>query len=304
MTDDADAPTRPDDARAADGGTTTTTATATVGATASTGRSGGLSRVVDFAVREYRVVFRSGWPVGLALAFALLSVGVVTFGRTSVGGGGVRPVVLSLTELGVYLVPLAALAFGYGAVVEPRERGTLDVLLALPVPRVAVAVGVYLGRAVALAAALVVGLGAGGLALFRFGGGAGWGLYLLFVAAAVATALAFLAVALVVSTLAREKSHALGGVLVVWVWFVLVSDLLALGVVAALDLSGGAFAALLLANPADLFRLLVLSVAGSTGGGFAAVLATVPLDTPTVAAGLVAWVVVPLGVAAALLGRR
>lgn len=36
---------------------------------------------------------------------------------------------------------------------------------------------------------------------------------------------------MLVSTLAREKTHALGGVLLVW--FVIVHDLLALGVVAA-----------------------------------------------------------------------
>ena len=263
-----------------------------------------LRSVVDFAVREYRLAIRSNWASGLALLFAALSVGVVLFGRSSIGAESVRAVVLSIAELSVYLVPLAALAFGYGAIVEPRQRGSLDLLLALPVPRWVVAVGIYLGRAAALASALVVGFGAGGLALFRFGGGAGWGTYLALVAAAVAAGSAFLAVGLVVSTLAREKSHALGGVLLAWVWFVLIFDLLALGAVVGFDLPTAALVALLCANPATLFRLLVLSVAGSVSGGFGAVLASVPLDTASLAAALLAWIVVPVAVSAALLGRR
>jgi Cu-processing system permease protein len=263
-----------------------------------------LRSVADFAVREYRLAIRSNWASGLALLFAALSVGVVLFGRSSVGAESVRAVVLSVAELSVYLVPLAALAFGYGAIVEPRQRGSLDLLLALPVPRWVVAVGIYLGRAAALASALVVGFGAGGLALFRFGGGAGWGTYLALVAAAVAAGSAFLAVGLVVSTLAGEKSHALGGVLLAWVWFVLLFDLLALGAVVGFDLPTAALVALLCANPATLFRLLVLSVAGSVSGGFGAVLASVPLDTASLAAALLAWTVVPVAVSAALLGRR
>jgi Cu-processing system permease protein len=263
-----------------------------------------LRSVADFAVREYRLAIRSNWASGLALLFAALSVGVVLFGRSSVGAESVRAVVLSVAELSVYLVPLAALAFGYGAIVEPRQRGSLDLLLALPVPRWVVAVGIYLGRAAALASALVVGFGAGGLALFRFGGGAGWGTYLALVAAAVAAGSAFLAVGLVVSTLAGEKSHALGGVLLAWVWFVLLFDLLALGAVVGFDLPTAALVALLCANPATLFRLLVLSVAGSVSGGFGAVLASVPLDTASLAGALLAWTVVPVAVSAALLGRR
>ncbi|MFB6118022.1 ABC transporter permease [Halosegnis sp.] len=289
-----------DDTPAADGGTATSHGHP-AGARPARTR---LRAVLDFAGREYRVVFRSGWPIGLALAFALLSVTVVTFGRSGLGRAGTRAVVVSLTELGVYLVPLAALAFGYGAVVEPRERGTLELLLALPVPRWVVAVGVYAGRAGALAGALLVGFGAGGLALFRFQGAAGWGLYLGFVAAAIALALAFLGIALAVSTLASEKSHALGGVLLVWVWFVLVFDVLAFGLVAAVDLPPAATAGLLLANPVDVFRLFVLASAGAGAGGYGAILAAVPLDTSALAVGALAWVIAPVGLGAWLLGWR
>lgn len=264
---------------------------------------GSLQRVLAFAIREYRVVFRANWTSGLTLAFALFSVGVVFLTRSPLAHDRVAAVVLSLTELGVYLVPLAAFAFGYGAVVDARERGTLEVLLSLPVRRRDVLLGIYLGRATALAGALAVGLGAGGLLLVQFAPGA-LALYLRFVAAAVVAGLAFLAVALCLSTVAREKSHALGGSLLVWAWFVLVHDLLALGAVVTLDLPTGALAAFLLANPADLFRLLVLSGTPTAGSGFAAVLAAAGLSPTAVVVGLVAWIVAPVAAAAALLGRR
>lgn len=272
--------------------------------------SGGLGfrphprKALTLADREYRVVARSRWPVGIAALFAVVSTAVALASGAGVGATRAGAVVVSLAEFAVYLVPLAALTFGYGTVVGAAERGTLDMLFALPVPRRCVLVGTYLGRALALVSALVVGLGVGGVVLVvDAAGAAGVPPYARLVAAAVAAGLAFLAVGVLVSTAARERTHALGGALLAWVWFVFAHDLVALAAVVTLRPPDPVVTALVLANPADLFRVVVLAGVETTGGGVSAVLASSALSTPLAAAGLLVWVVAPLAAAVALVGR-
>ncbi|MEM4782265.1 MAG: ABC transporter permease subunit [Halalkalicoccus sp.] len=186
-----------------------------------------------------------------------------------------------------------------------EESGWLDALFSLPVARWRVLVGTYLGRATVFVAATVLGFGLPGLLLLWEFGTAGWPAYLGFVLASTGAGLAFLAIALVVSTLAREKAHALGGSLLAWAWFVLVHDLLALGVIGAFDLPDAAIAAMVLSNPVSVFRLLALAPLSTGGdGGFAAVFAASDLSVGLLVGALLAWIALPVTLAATLVGRR
>lgn len=257
----------------------------------------GVRKGLAIAGREARIAHRTRWTVGLALLFGLFSGMIVLFSGSQIGPQRYASLVATLTELSVYLVPLAALAFGYNTVVGARETGTLDSLYALPIPRSTVVFGMYVGRAATLAGALVLGFGVGGVLVINAIGIGGWGLYAYFLAVAVAAGWAFLAVSVLVSTLAPEKTYALGTVLLLWVWFVLVHDLVALAAIAGFDLPDVLMAGLVLANPADLLRVAVLSLLPTTSGGLGAVLVQSDLSPPLIAAGFLAWIVVPLAIA-------
>ena len=266
---------------------------------------GGIGRTLSIAAIEYRLAVRSRWALALTGLFLAFSLALATFSGASVAPQGYERVVASLAALAVYLVPLAALAFGYDAIVGSEESGWLHALFALPVARSRVVIGTYLGRAVVLASAIVVGFGVSGLLLLREFGVAGWPTYLWFTLASVGVALAFLSIAVFVSTIAAEKAHALGLSLLAWAWFVLVHDLLSLGVIAAFALPDRAVTAMVLANPTGVFRVLVLSQLETAGtGGFTAILAATDLSVGLLAAALLAWIVVPLVAAAALVRRR
>lgn len=256
-----------------------------------------LEAIVGFARREYRVAARSRWPVGLAVLFAAFTVGVVQYGASGAGASTVPAVVASVVALSTYVVPLAALAFGYAAVVGPATRGELDVLYALPVPRWTVVVGAFLGRALTFAGAVCIGYAFGGAALYRVGGVDAVRAFLPTVAAAVLAGVAFLAIAVLVSTVASEKASALGGALIVWAWFVLVHDVVSLTAVVVLDLPASALAALVAANPADCLRVLGMAGVPSAGGAAGALGATT-LSVSTVVVALVAWTGLALGAAA------
>lgn len=301
-----------DDAPAADGGTGVSNGNVAPGvrtdavtdpATGS-GLRGTVAGVARVAVREYRLTVRRRWPVGVAVLFALFSVAVVLLGGSKLGPTRVPAVLASVAQLGVYLVPLAALAAGFDAVVGADESGSLEMLLALPLSNAAVVVGKYLGRGAALAGGMLAGFAVGGALLVRFAGLGVLGAYAVVALTAVAAALAFLGVSLLASTLAAEKTHALGAVLAAWVWFVLVHDLVALGLVAAFDLPRPVVAAAVLLDPADLFRVFVLRAVATTAGGVAGVLADAGLTAPVLGAALAAWIVLPVAGAVLAFRRR
>lgn len=260
--------------------------------------------VVHVGVREYCVALRQRWIYGLAVLFAAYSLGVVGFGASQVGPGRYAAVVASLVEVGVYVVPLAALAFGFDVVVGADERGSLEVLFALPAGRGAIVGGIFAGRAAALAGAMVVGFAPAGFVAVALLGPTAVGRYAAFALAAVATGLAFLAVGTAVSAVATEKTRALGGVLAVWAWFVLLHDLAALSLIATLSVPDAAVTALVLTNPADCFRLLVLGQLETSAGGVAALLQAVGLSPAVLATALLSWIVIPLAVAARLVSHR
>jgi Cu-processing system permease protein len=82
--------------------------------------------------------------------------------------------------------------------------------------------------------------------------------YLMFMGSSVLLGLAFLSLAVMISAMARDRSRASGMAIGLWLFFVLVFDLLVLG---ALVISGGGVGGdvvpyVLLLNPADVFRIL------------------------------------------------
>ncbi|QOS13446.1 ABC-type transport system permease protein (probable substrate copper) (plasmid) [Haloferax gibbonsii] len=261
-------------------------------------------QTLTIAQLEYRLSLRSRWTLALTALFGLLSLLVVGFGGSSAGPFRVDAVVVSLASLATYLVPLAALVYGYDTIVGAEETGWLDMVFALPVSRGRVVVGAFLGRATSLAGATAIGFGLGGLVLFVRVDTVPWGLYADVLFGAVTLGLAFLALGVLVSTVAAEKTHALGIALLVWAWLVFGHDLAALGLVAAFDLPNVMLTGLVLANPIDIFRVFVLSGIEMTGSGMAAVVTGTALSTTVLLGGAMAWVVLPVSVAAQLIHRR
>lgn len=268
------------------------------------GPGGWIDQVTGVASREYRPAIRSRWPLGIALLFAGFTTALVQFGASSVGPGRFDAIVASIAELGVYLIPLLALAFGYDAVIGAEDRGSLELVLALPISKRRVVLGKYLGRAVALAGAMLIGFLPGAVLTLAYVGVQGIGTYAFVALSAALTGLAFLSIAVFVSTIASEKAHAMGFALAAWLWFALLHDLTALAAIAALNLPENSIAAIILANPTDCYRVLVLSTVDVTAGGFGAILQQANISVPMVAVALLAWIVVPLSAAGLLIDRR
>lgn len=220
-----------------------------------------LSQVMSLAGKEFRDRFRNRWVLAVALVFTVFSLLITYFGAAVQGQIGPRSIELtiaSLVSLVIYLIPLIALLLGFDAIVGERERGSLDLLLALPITRLELLLGKFLGLAGALTLSTVAGFALVAVLLFQQFSSAGLYHYLGFVLSSVLLGLAFLSLAILLSVLARDRTRASGLAIALWFALVLVFDLLLLGLLVASggELGGDGFAYLLLLNPADIFRIL------------------------------------------------
>lgn len=259
--------------------------------------------MLAMAGKEFRDRLRNRWVLAVAVVFAVFSLLIAYFGGAQAGEVGFRGIgvtVASLTSLAIYLVPLIALLLGFDAIVGERERGTLDLLLSLPVTRAEVLLGKYTGLAAALAVATLVGFGAALLPLWSQLDTAGLRMYLVFVASTLLLGMAFLSIAVLISVITRDRSRASGAAIAVWFGFVLVFDLALLGLlVASAGRNASAWAPYaLLLNPADVFRVLNLFGSDAMRGTFGlGTLLPEHWNHPALLCGvMLAWIIGPLAI--------
>ncbi len=261
-------------------------------------------QVWSIAGREFQDRMRNRWVLAVVSIFTAFALAIAYFGAAQQGALGLRSVevtIASLVSLVIYLVPLIALMLGYDAIVGEREKGSLALLLSMPITRFELLLGKYVGLGAALVASTLIGFGVVGVLLgAKFGVGA-FVHYGAFMASAVALGMAFLSISMLISVIAGSRVSASGMAIVAWFGFVLVYDLLLLALLVALQgrLNGDVVPALLMLNPADAFRMLNLLGFADVGRlyGLAAVVPK-PLANPSIqGAAMLLWIVFPLGIA-------
>ncbi|MCC7044314.1 MAG: ABC transporter permease [Acidobacteria bacterium] len=262
------------------------------------------AQVLTIAAKEARDRIRNRWVLGVALVFTAFALVIAYFGSAQQGAVGFRSIevtIASLVSLVIYLMPLIALMLGFDTIVGERERGSLSLLLSMPVTRAEVLLGKYLGLAAALTASTIGGFGLVAIVLAPELSPTAFLHYLVFMGSSVLLGLSFLSLAVMISARARDRSRASGMAIGLWLFFVLVFDLLVLG---ALVISGGGVGGdvvpyVLLLNPADVFRILNIVSLDEvrTLYGLATVFPdalTSPVALTMVMAG---WIAAPLAVA-------
>ncbi len=261
-------------------------------------------QIATIAAKEFRDRIRNRWVLAVAVVFTVFSLAIAYLGGAQQGAVGLRSIeatIASLVSLVIYLIPLIALLLGFDAVVGERERGSLDLLLALPITRGELLLGKYLGLAAALSLSTLAGFALVAVLLAGSLGGNGLFHYIGFMLSSVLLGLAFLSLAVMLSVLARDRTRASGLAIALWFVFVLVFDLLLLGL---LVLGGGRFGGdvfpyLLLANPADVFRILnVFSLDDLRSLYGLSSIVPPALASPWLMGGaMLGWIVAPLAVA-------
>jgi Cu-processing system permease protein len=274
-----------------------------------------LTRSVLWLCMRYELLLavRSRWLQLFAAVFAALSLVVANAGYVLSGGHGVQDfsrVAVSLVQMVLLLVPLAALVFG--ALSLTPDRGGAELMYAQPVSRSVILIGRMLGVWLALSAAELIGFGMAGLIVQWHAGFEGLSRYGALVLTAIGITGVFLAIAaMLASRNAGRRTRVLASALVVWFTAVVVYDVAA---IAAASLLGSAAASRLLIvatliNPVDAARTGALLAIEGTGAFGAASLALLRVTNGVGGAAalillsLAFWLFAPMGVAARTLSR-
>lgn len=263
-----------------------------------------IAQIATIASKEFWDRIRNRWVLAVALVFTAFALVIAYFGAAQQGAVGFRSIdltIASLVSLVIYLIPLIALVLGFDAIVGERERGSLDLLLSMPITRLELLLGKYVGLAAALAFSTIAGFGLVAIvlsaqldlnALYHYFG---------FMLSSVLLGCAFLSLAVMLSVFAADRTRASGLAIATWFFFVLVFDLLLLG---ALVVTGGQWGGeilpyLLLANPADVFRILNIFSLDDVRAlyGLATVFPPALANPWLLGLVMLAWIVAPLGIA-------
>ncbi len=261
-------------------------------------------QILAIAAKELRDRLRNRWVLAVAVVFTALALVIAYFGGAQQGAVGLRSIeftIASLVSLVIYLIPLIALLLGFDAIVGERERGSLDLLLALPITRLELLLGKYLGLAAAFSLSTLLGFGLVAMLLATQLGGGGLYHYLGFMLSSALLGLAFLSLAVMISVFAADRTRASGLAIALWFFFVLVFDLLLLGalVVSGGQVGGAALPYLLLLNPADIFRILNVFSLDDVRSmyGLTSIVPSALADPWLMGSAMLGWIVAPLAVA-------
>jgi Cu-processing system permease protein len=274
-----------------------------------------VNSVSIICAREILLAIRNRWVLATTLLLAALSLSLALLGSVptgQVGVGALDVVIVSLTSLSIFLVPLIALLIAHDAIVGEAERGTLPLLLSYPVRRWQVIVGKFSGHVLILLFATIIGYGAAVLALALTGADIiqqSVVAFAIMVGSSVLLGAVFVAVGYLISTLAPDRGTAAGASIGVWLLLVLIFDSALLGILVidqGKTITAGILNILLLLNPTDVYRLFNLThsanvsqFAGMTGLAQSAI-----WSQATLLAVLLLWIIVPLALATTVFTRR
>lgn len=273
-----------------------------------------MKNILILARKEVQEALRNRWVLATTLLLAALALTLTFLGSAPTGivaVGALDVVIVSLSSLTIFLVPLIALLISHDAIVGEMERGTMLLLLSYPVGRWQVIVGKFVGHVAILSFATLLGYGAAAAALAATGAAidaASWWAFLSMIGASVMLGAGFIAIGYLVSALVQERGTAGGIAIGAWLLFVLIYDMALLGALVVdqgRNVSGGLLDALLLLNPTDVYRLLNLG-SGSAGllSGMGGIAQSSALTPAILVLALAGWTIIPLTIATVVFSRR
>jgi Cu-processing system permease protein len=191
--------------------------------------------ILLIAAKEIQESMRNWWVLSATLLLAALALTLTFLGSAPTGSVGVRAldvVIVSLSSLTIFLLPLIALLISHDAIVGEMERGTMLLLLSYPVGRWQVLLGKFAGHLAILAFAIVLGYGAAAFALAATGAtidAESWAAFGKMIGSSILLGASFIAVGYLVSSLVRARGTAAGIAIGIWLLLVLIYDMALLG---------------------------------------------------------------------------
>ena len=274
-----------------------------------------MKNMLLIAAKEIQESMRNRWVLATTILLAALALTLTFLGSVPTGSVGVRPldvVIVSLSSLTIFLLPLIALLISHDAIVGEIERGTMPLLLSYPVSRWQVLLGKFVGHLAILTFAISLGYGAAALALAATGASIDFDSWLAFarmIGSSILLGASFIAAGYLISALVGARSTAAGIAVGVWLLLVVIYDMALLGFLVmdqGRTISADSLNLMLLLNPTDVYRMFNLTASANVSGfsGMAGLADSITIGREVLLGALLAWTVLPLAIAAAAFSRR
>lgn len=274
-----------------------------------------MRNIILIAGKEIQENLRNQWVLATTMLLAALALTLTFLGSAPTGNVGVLAldvVIVSLSSLSIFLLPLVALLISHDAIVGEIERGTMLLLLSYPVSRRQVLFGKFVGHLAILAFATVLGYGAAAIALFATGTSIdadSWVAFVRMVGSSILLGGVFIAIGYLVSALVGERGTAAGIAIGIWLLLVLIYDMALLGLLVVDQgrlISAGVLNGLLLLNPTDVYRMFNLTGTPNVSmfSGMSGLADTITLSPLMLLATLAVWTLVPMALATFVFSRR
>lgn len=172
--------------------------------------------MLQVAKKEIKVGFRNPWAYSFLVLFSVFSLSLLLINSQNEisGYSGVTGSMLSLI---LYLLPLMSLFLGSFSLTAEKEEGSWQLLSTYPLGTLSFMLGKYFGLSVVLLTIISFGYGLMGIVTVLVGKMFEVNTYLLFLSFSCGLVLLFLALALWIGTLAKNRWQAL--TISVMIWF-------------------------------------------------------------------------------------
>jgi Cu-processing system permease protein len=224
-----------------------------------------MSRMLHIAAREIRIGFRNPWAYSFMALFALFALTLwLIHAQGYVGGySGLTGTLLTLV---LYLLPLVTLTLGSFSLTGDKEDGSWELLSTYPVSTCSYIVGKYAGTVAVQLVIVAFGFGLAGTAGWIAVGGFDLPTFTLLIGFAASLSLTFLAVAMLIGALARNRWQALTMAVAVWFFAIIAWPSVMISILGFLPYPWikPAVSAMTFVNPAELSRLFAVV---KLGGG-------------------------------------
>lgn len=226
-----------------------------------------MTDMLHIARREMKLGFRNPWAYSFLVLFAAFSLSLLIINMQS-RVQGYSAVTGSMLSLTLYLLPLMTLFIGSFSLTSEKEEGSWQLLSTYPLGTLSFVLGKYAGLAAVLLVIVAFGYGLMGFASGLLGIRFEPAVYFLFLAFSAGLVLLFLALALVVGSLCRNRWQALTASVAIWFAAVIGWPSFLLALLGSLPYSWiqPLLTVLTILNPAELVRLFVVI---RLGGGAA-----------------------------------
>ncbi len=265
-----------------------------------------MKEIPTISAKEFKDALRNRWIIFTTALLAVFSITLTLFGAPApnIDASGLAITVVSLSSLSIYLIPLIAIMLSYDAIVGEVERGTLSLLLTYPVSKTSILLGKFLGHICILSFTVIVGFGcAATLSIIQQGVPNMQDLlaFIQLILSSILLGSVFIAISYMISGFVKERATAAGIGLFIWIFFVLVFDLLLIILISNFGdyIDERAVNILMMLNPTDIYRIVNLTGFENVRmlSGLGSVTEYMALNNAQMLSVLAVWLFAPLIVA-------